>query len=333
MRLTGEERKRLTKRPTENTQAFQAYLKGRYYWNRRTEEGLQKGVQYFQEAIESDPNYALAYAGLADSYDLLPRYGFVAPEEGFPKGKAAAMKALEIDDTLAEAHSSLGYAQFFHDWDWVSGEKEFKRALELNPGYATAHHWYSLYLRASGRLEEAVSEIKRAQELDPLSLIINSNVGLVLYHSRSYDQAIEQFHKTIELDPNFASVHIRLGKAYEQKQMYAQAIDEFRRAGTLFTSSEITGSLGHAYALSGNKDEALKLLGELKELSKHRYVSSYYLALIYIGLGEKDRAFESLETAYAERSDLWVFVKVDPELDPLRSDPRYQDLVRRIGVP
>ncbi len=210
LKLTGEERRQLVKQYTENSQAYQAYLKGRYYWNRRTEEGFQKGVKYFQEAIENDPNYALAFAGLADSYDLLPRYGFLAPNEGYPEAKEAAIKALELDDTLAEAHASLGYAEVNYDWDWAGGEKEFKRAIELNPGYATAHHWYALYLAASGRLDEATSEIKRAQELDPLSLIINSNLGRILYFARKYDQAIEQFRKTIELDPNFADTHIRL---------------------------------------------------------------------------------------------------------------------------
>ncbi len=335
LRLTGEEQKRLTKRYTENTDAYQAYLKGRYEWNKRTAEGLSKSIQYFDQAIEKDPGYALAYAGLADSYNLEEVYSIAPGKETYPRGKAAAIKALEIDDTLAEAHTSLAFTLVIYGWDWSAGEKEFKRALELNPSYATAHHWYSAtYLTPLGRLEEAIEEMKHAQELDPLSLIINSDVGRIFYFARQYDRAIEQCRKTFELDPNFAEAHRTLGSAYEAKDMYAEAIGEFERAVTLSGGNpRMTGALAHAYAVAGKKAQATKLLNELKDLAKQSYVPAFHIATICAGLGDKEQAFAWLETAYEDRSQWLIWLKVDPRLDSLHSDPRFADLVRRIGLP
>jgi len=332
LRLTGEETARLTKRHTENTEAYQLYLKGRYWWNKRTEESLKKGIEYFNQAIAQDPSYALAYAGLADSYNLLPRYGSLPPGEAFPKAKAAATRALELDDALAEAHTSLAYASVFYDWDWSGAEREFKRAIELNPTYATAHHWYALYLAAKGRLDEAITEMKRAQELDPLSLIINSNFGRILYYARQYDQAIEQYRKTLDLDQNFVEAHLRMAQAYQQQGMYADAISELQKVITLSQGSTGKGMVGYVYAASGKKAQAQQVLDELKGQAKQGYVSAYDLALIYLGLGDKDQAFKWLQQAYEERNVLLVYLKVDPMFDSLRSDRRFQNLLQRIGL-
>ena len=335
LRLSGVAQKRLTKRYTENTQAYQLYLKGRYYWNKRTEEGIKKGIEYFQQAIEKDPGYALAYTGLADCYNMLGWYSYLPPKEAFPKAKAAAAKALEIDDTLAEAHASLAYAKAFYDWDWLDVEREFKRAIELNPNYAMGHLWYAGgYLAAMGRLEEAITESKRAQDLDPLLLIINAFHGWWLYFARQYDQAIEQERKTLELDPNFAPAHWVLGQVYEQQERFEVAIAEFQEAVTHSGGSTMMrAALGRAYAVAGKRDEALKMLNELKERAKRSYVSPVGIAIIYVGLGEKEQAFSWLEKAYEDRSTWLIFLKVEPRFDPLRSDPRFQSLLRRMNFP
>ncbi len=334
LRLSGDEKKQLSKRFTESAQAYQLYMKGRYYWNKRTEEGLKKGIDYFEQAIAKDPRYALAYTGIADCYFILGWYSYLSPEEAFPKANVAAMKAREIDDSLAEAHNSLAYVRLNHDWNWLEAEREFKRALALNPDYATAHHWYAEHLTAMGSFAQAQAEIKRAQELDPLSLVINAFVGWTFYMARQYDQAVEQCHKTLEMDPTFTIAHLWLGQAYEQKGMYAEAIAEFQRAiAGSGRSTFLLAALGHAHAASGNRAGAASLLEELTELSKHRYVAPYFLAVIEAGLGEHDRAFEFLEKAYAERSSWLVFLKVEPRLDSLRGDPRFQELLRRVGLP
>jgi TolB-like protein/Flp pilus assembly protein TadD len=334
IRLTGEEKNRLAKRHTENTEAYQLYLKGRYFWNRRTQEGIKKAVEFFQQAIEKDPNYALAYAGLADSYNVLAVFSELPPKEAYPKAKAAAMKALEIDDTLAEAHTSLASVRLRHDWDWLGAEGEFKRAIKLNPSYATARYWYALYLAQMGRFDEAIAEAKRAQEVDPVSLVTNYHVGAILYYARQYDKAIEQLRMTLELDPNFAVAHTFLGRAYRQKGMYEEAIAEFQKAITLAgVSSNRLGELGHAYAVSGNRGEARKALDELKELSKRRYVSPYAMALLYIGLDEKDQALKWLGKAHEERISSLDTLKVNPMFDTLCSDPTFADLLRRMGLP
>jgi tetratricopeptide (TPR) repeat protein len=336
LKLTGDERQRLAKRHTENTAAYHAYLKGRYFWNKRTAEGLKKGIEYFQQAIELDPCYALAYAGLAESYVVLGSFGVsaLAPHEAFPRAKLAAAKALEIDETLAEAHASLAFSLESYEWDWATARQEFLRAIELGPDCSTAHHWYGLeYLTAVGRLDEAFAEIKRAHELEPLSLSINTDFGFLPYLMRQYDRAIDEYRKALELDQSFVYTHWKLGLAYEQKGLYEEAIAEFQKAVALSGgSAQSLVLLGHAYAISGRRAEALELLGELSELSKRRYVSSYRVAAIHLALGEKEQAFEWLERACEERDAWLVWLKVDPVIDDLRSDPRVQELLQRIGL-
>jgi len=331
-RLSGDPAQQLSRKRTDNPEAYQAYLKGRYYWFKRTEEGLKKGIEYFNEAIRKDPNYAAAYAGLADSYNLSARYGSIPPREAFAKGMAAALKALELDDSLAEAHASLGFVRLYYDWDLASAENEFKRAIELNPSYAIAHAWYALPLSAQGRHEEALREKKRAVELEPLTAIINSDLGRGFYYARDYDQAVEQMQKTLELDPDFAEAHLWLGKALQRKGLHAQAIAEFERAVALRGSSNDWGALGHGYAAAGRREEAQRVLEKMRQLSGGRYVASYDFAVIHLALGDLDRAFEWFQRAHTERNTLLIFVNVDPQFDPLRSDPRLVDLVRKMGL-
>jgi serine/threonine protein kinase/Tfp pilus assembly protein PilF len=335
VKVTPQERARLATTRTVNFEAYQLYLKGRYFWNKRTEQNLRKSIEYFHQAIDLDPSYALAYSGLADCYSLLgwDLFGALPPREALPIAKAAALKALEIDDTLADAHNSLAWIQFAFDWNWPGAEYGFKRALELNPGHATAHHWYAEYLLAMGRQEEAIAEIKQAQELDPLSLIISSVVGWVFYYARQYDQAIAQCLKTLEMAPDFSIGHWILGRVYEQQSQFEKALAELEKAVALSGSNPfVLGSLGHAYAVSGNTGEARKVLEELMETSTRRYVSPYSIATIYAGCGEKDLAFRWLERAYEERSGWLAWLKPEPVSDPLREDPRFGDLLRRIGV-
>lgn len=335
LKLTSGQRKRLNKRYTVNPEAYQAYLKGRYYWNKRTEEGLNRSTHYFQQAVEVDPAYALAYAGLADSYALpgIAEYGLSPPKEVMPRAKAAAVKALEIDKTLAEAQTTLAHVRAFYDWDWAGAEQEFKRAIELNPGYAFSHHWYALYLAAMGRHREALAAEIRAQEIDPLSLIINKNVGTILYYAGHLDQSVEQYQKALKLDAHFARTHFYLGLAYLQKGMYGEAIAEYQKALSISGGGTVlTALLGHAYALSGRVGEAMKIIGELKELSYARYVPAFNIAMIYVGLGEKDQAFGWLDKACLERSSWLVSLKVEPMFDSIRSDPRFGNLVRNVGL-
>jgi len=335
LRLTGEEQKRLTKRYTENAEAYQLYLKGRYYWDKRTPQAFNRAMGQFEQALEKDSGYALAYGGLADCYNTLGWYGVLSPKESFPKARAAATRALGIDEALAEPHTSLGWIKAFYDWDWPGAEREYRRAMELNPNYSTAHMWYGGFLRGQGRLDEAMAEVRRAQEVDPLSLVINAAVGVTLHFRRQYDQAIEQYRKTVEMDPNFPLTRLWLGMAYEQKKMYEAAVAEFQKASELFEGEPIgLAGLGHAYAVSGRTAAARKVLEELNQLRQRRYVSAYFMALPYAGLGEKDQAWAWLEKAYEERAS-WLSdqFKVDPRFDSLRSDPRYQDLLRRMNLP
>jgi len=333
LRLTGEEQKRLVKRATENTEAYQLYLRGRFYWNRRTEEGAKKAIEYFNQAIEKDPSYAQAYAGLADGYIVLENEGGMSGLEAFPKARAAALKALEIDDALAEAHTSLASIKEELDWDFAGAEKEYKRAIELNPNYSLAHMWYSLFLDEMGRLGEGMVEIKKAREVDPLSLPINRNIGLCLSDSRRYDEAIAQYRSVIEMDPNFASAHELLGGTYAQTGRYQEAMLEWQKAATLSGEKELAAVWGK-YAGSDDYRGALRKVVEiLEERAKRKYVDSASIARPYIRLGDKDHAFQWLEKAYQERSGALLNLKSGPLFDPLRSDARFGDLVRRVGLP
>ncbi len=336
IKLTPREHARLASARRVNPEAHEAYLKGRYYWNTFSQEGCKKSIGYFEQAIAKDPSYALAYVGLADGYTSLAFPGLkgVAPREAMPKAKAAALKALAIDEKLGPAHSSLAVVQFFFDWDWSRAEEEFKRALELNPNDATAHQWYALHLVNIGRHEEAIAEIRRAQELDPLSLMINTLVGVVFHRALRWDQAIQQLRRTLELDPTYSVALVFLGSAYEQKAMYEEAIEVLQKAAAL-SRGDIApkGWLGYLYALSDRGDEARKILGEFKELSKQREGVAIAIARIYKGLGQKDEAFEWLEKAYEERDSDMVWLRTWPGFDSLRSDPRFQDLLRRMNFP
>lgn len=332
LRLTSQQKKLLIKRHTENTEAYHAYLKGRYYWNKRTEEGFKKGIEYFRQAIKEDPNHALAYAGLADCYNLLNSYGVLPPNESAPIIKAMTEQALQIDDMLAEAHASLGHVKMMHDWDWPGAEGEFRRAIELNPNYATAHHWYALYLRAMGQFEESLEEIRQAQRLDPLSLIINTVIATHFFYSRQYDKAIEQCCETLELNPNFHVAYCVIGGAYTQQGMYREAIADLQKAISLSPGPEGLTLLGYTHAVAGHRAEARKVLNGLKKLSQRRYVEPASIALIYTGLGEREQAFKWLRRAYEHRNELLVMLKVDPRLDALRSDPRFTKLLRRVGL-
>jgi TolB-like protein/Tfp pilus assembly protein PilF len=336
LKVSGEE-KGLAKHYTENNEAYQLYLKGRFYWNKRTEEGMRRSLEYYQQSIERDPNFALAYSGLADAYDLLgapDASGAMPPHEAMPKAKAAALKALEIDDTLAEPHVSLAHQQYYYDRDWVAAEREYKRAIELNPKYPTAPHWYAVYLMASGRFDEALAQIRRAQELDPLSLPINMTLGWILLTARQNDQSVEQLRKTLEMDPNFVLTHHRLGLVYEQQGKYEEAIEEFKQVLKLTGGKPLgMAALAHAYASSGQRAEAQKILAELREQSKLRFVSPASVAAIYVALGDKDEGFVWLEKAEKARDGILARLKVDSRFDSLRSDPRFTDLMRRVGLP
>jgi TolB-like protein/tRNA A-37 threonylcarbamoyl transferase component Bud32/Tfp pilus assembly protein PilF len=332
-KLLKEEKVKLVKRYTDNPEAYNLYLKGRYFWNRRYEGGLQKAVECFQEAIDKDPLYALAYAGIADCYNQFGLWSFLHSKEAYPRAKVACAKALEIDDTLAEAYASLGWIKTFYDWDWAEAEKAFKRALELNPNYAAAHYFYGLYLGIMGNGVEAIAEAKKSVELDPLCLILNAVLGLSLYWWRQYDEAIEQLHKTLEMDPNFAIAHFYLGLSYAGKQRWKESIISFQEFVNLWPGSPIpVGYLGFAYGMSGQEDETLKMLDQLSKLSQQRYVSSLYKALVYAGLGKKNQAFEYLDKAYDERESWMVTLKTAPFMDILRSDPRYEALIKKMGM-
>jgi TolB-like protein/DNA-binding winged helix-turn-helix (wHTH) protein/Tfp pilus assembly protein PilF len=334
LRLAGEEEKRLTAHATQNAEAYEFYLKGRYHWNKRTPDGIQKAIKSFQQAIQKDPNYALAYAGLADCYHVPANP--LPPREKMPLARAAATKALQLDDTLVEAHTTLARVFFAYDWDWPAAEKEFKRAIELNPRYAPAHQWYGGHLSATGRFREAEAEKKRALELEPLSLVMNFEVGLASYFARDYDQAIDRFRKTLELDANFPPPYTFLAASYEQKGMFEEAMAAFRRAVTVTQGPPkalAMAGLAHMYAVSGRKTEARNILAELQRLSEYEYVPATDIALIYAGLGEKDQSFAWLDKAFEEHSFTLSNVKVEPRFAPLRSDPRFADLLRRIGLP
>ena len=332
IKLTLRERARLaTARPID-PEAHEAYLKGRFHWNKKSEVGFKNSIDYFQKAIEIDPGYAPNFAGLADSYNMLVLHGVLPARDGYLSAKAAALKALELDDALGEAHTSLASIRENHDWDWGGAEREYQRAIELSPGYATAHEWYSSFLRNMGRHEEAIVEIKKARKLDPLSLPIRGTYGGVLIFARQYDQAIAQFRELRELNPRFQPA--RLPQAYLHKGMYEEAISRLQEVITTSgRDHKKLAVLGYALALGGRNDEARKVLDELMEILKQKHVSPYKIACVYAALGEKDQAFAWLEKGYEERHPNLVWLKMDPSVDPLRSDSRFQDLLRRMNFP
>jgi eukaryotic-like serine/threonine-protein kinase len=332
LKLSGEEKKKLIKRYTDDTEAYHLYLKGRYYNNKRTPEWIRKGIEHFQKAIDLDPNYAVAYAGLADSYAFLASStGGQPPRETYPIAKAAALKALELDDTLGEAHCSLGFFHLLYDWDYAAAEREYLRAIELSPNYANAYDGYGFYLKASGRHEDSIRSCQRALELDPLSLFVQLSLGWAYYFARRHDEALNQSRKVMEMDPNFGFAHWHSGMNYIQKGMYDEAIESFRKAINLTGAAPTFISyLGHAYARRGRERDARQMLAQLDSLSKRQYVSSFFRALIYLGLGDLHLTFDWLDRAYEERSGFLAFVKVEPVLDPLRGDARFQRFVEHI---
>jgi Predicted integral membrane protein len=319
-----------------NTEAYDLYLKGRFYWNKRTTAALKKAIKYFTEAIAKEPNYALAYTGLADCYSSLGFSfdgGAIAPSKAIPKAKAAAIKASQINDNLAETHTSLGFIKLNYEWDWSGAEREFQRAIELNPNYDNAHHWYSHYLLATGHTEESLKESRRALELDRLGLIINTHLGWHYLYANDLDRAIDQFERTIQMDGNYGLAHWYLARAYERKEMYGHAFTELKQARNLLKQNVgVEADFGYTNAIAGKKTAAQKVLGDLVDRSKRTYVSSYHLALIHAALGETDYAFERLNNACTERSDLLVYLNIDSRLDNLRPDPRFAHLLERIGL-
>ncbi len=332
--LTPQEQAALRNVKVVNPEAYESYLKGRYFWNKRTSDGLKVALAYFNQAIEEDPKYAQAYSGLADTYALLGdwQYAVMTPKQALPKAKAAAIKALELDSALGEAHNSLAFVLDGFDWDLDSGGNEFRRAIELNPGYATAHHWYAWHLSLLGRYDEAIAEMRKAENLDPLSLIINADLAELLVLAHSYDESIRQSRKTIEMDPNFALAHNQLAQAYLQKHLLDEAVAELQKAVQLSGGSPTCiANLARAYVVSGKRSEAVKLLSDLKKRSNPGYSHASEIAMIYASLGDTDQAMNWLEKGYEERFNPGVLLR--PGFDPLRSDSRFQNLVHRIGLP
>jgi TolB-like protein/DNA-binding winged helix-turn-helix (wHTH) protein/Flp pilus assembly protein TadD len=333
-KLTGEEKRLLAKHYTNDTEAYRLYQTGRFYWYKRTEDGFKKAIDYFRQATQRDPHYALAHAGLADAYIGLTFYNYLPPKEAMPQAKASAMEALKIDDTLAEAHTSLAHVKVNYDWDWAGAESEFKRAIALNPRYATAHQWYAIhYLTPKGRLEEALAEMNQARDIDPVSLVMNTFMGVTLYFAGRREQAVEQCVKTVELDPNFGVAHWHLGLALAQEARFEEAIAELNKAVALSGDSPLMkAALGYAFAASGRRGEAVKILAELQKRAEQSYVSASEIASIYAGLGERDQAIAWLEKAAEERAFHLVYLNVRPEFAPLRSDPRFENLSGRVGL-
>lgn len=334
--LTPEDQERLARNPAVAPEGYENYLKGRYYWNKRSDENLTRAIGYFEQATKQDPQYALAYAGLSDCYAIISAeiFGTMPAAEAAPKAKAAALRALEIDPTLSEAETSLATVKFNYDWDWSGAAAGFGKAIQDNPSYATAYQRYSLYLMAMGRTEDSVAQIDKARELDPLSISINFSLGWRFYMARQYDRAIQQLRNTLEMDPSYELPHLVLGLAYAEKKDFALAIPELRKAVELSHGTPLmTSALANVYARSGNKAEAEKLLAGLSSESKKQYVSPYYFAVVYAGLGKTDVAINWLEKAFADRSNGLVFMKVEPELDPLRSSPRFAALQQKLNFP
>ena len=331
-RLAGEEKKLLPKRPTENVEAYQLYLQGLFYWNKWTQADFKRAADYFTLAVQKDPRYALSYAGLADTYSLLGDEGYLPPSEAWPKAKAAAMQALDIDDTLAEAHTSLGLVKEHFEWDWTGAEREFKRAIELNPNSATAHHWYGDYLANMGRPEEGLRETKKAQELDPLSLIINTSLGWQLYVARHNDQAAEQLRKVLDIDAKFAPARRMLEEVYAEMGKQKEAVAEREKILSLSGSPELAASIEEDFSRAGYKGVLQSWLDGLTEISKHGYISSYSIAQAYMRMGAQEKTFGWLEKAYEEHDSGLVSLAVEPMFDAVRSDPRFRDILRRMKL-
>jgi TolB-like protein len=332
--LNKQEKAALEKSRVVKPEAYEAYLKGRYFWNKRTGDGLKKAIEYFTIATEKDPNYAEAYAGLADSYALSGdwEYGILSPQDASLEAKAAATKALDLDDTLGEAHTSRAFAMDLYDWDWSTAESEYRRAIALNPGYATAHHWYAWHLMVTGHTDEGILESRKAESLDPLSLIIRADLADALCIARRYDESVQQSERTLEMDPNFAIGHYELGQAFVQKQMYNEAIAEFQRAIELGgDNAAFDSNLAYAYAVSGRRSDALKIAEDLETRASESSAADSNIALIYVGLGDNDQAMIWLNKAYQARFNPSILLR--PAFDALRSDARFQDLRQRIGLP
>jgi TolB-like protein/Flp pilus assembly protein TadD len=333
LKLTGEDRKRLTKRYTESTEAYHLFIKGRYYLHKRLTESIQKAIEYFQQAIDVDPVYAPAYVGLADCYPLLSLYGALKPRKAYPKAEAAARRALEIDESLAEAHNSLGVIKLFYEWDWAGAEQAFQQAIELNSGYADAYQRYGMLLVARGRFDEATVQFDHAQALDPLSLITKTISGYAFYYGRRYDAAVERFQEVIEMDRNYSMAHFRLGLTYAQQRKLDEARAELQTSSQLSGDRDVVAALGYVYGLQGDTTAALNALEELKQREAAGFVSAYDKALVNLGLGDRKHAMAWLEEAYQERSYWLIYIQVDPALDPLRTDPRFAELLEKVVGP
>jgi DNA-binding winged helix-turn-helix (wHTH) protein/tetratricopeptide (TPR) repeat protein len=331
--LGMRERQGLSRRDTTSFEAYEAYLKGRFFWAKRTESDLKASIDYFGHAIRIDPGYALAHAGTANSYNVLGAYGLILARDAFKAAKEAALRALELDNRLAEAHASLAFARAHHDHDWTGAEQGYREAIELDPHYATAHQWLALAYFARGRFEAGLGESRAALSADPLSLIVNTTLGNYFYYSRQFEQAIVQLRKTMRLDPGFVRAHYELGRTYIALDRYDLAIAELERAASLSDrSAAMLAALGRAYALAGSTPEALRILDELADLAQQRYVSAFHFAVLHVGLGNPDIALGCLERAYEERFNWLVFINVDQTFDPVRSEARFARLVRRLGV-
>jgi TolB-like protein/Flp pilus assembly protein TadD len=332
-KLSGAEQGKLAKKQTESGEAYMLYLKGRFHWSKRTAKDLQKSIEYFEQAAALDPQFALAYSGMADSYVLFSGFGIVSPDESFPKAKKAAQKALEIDESLAEAHTALSYALFNYDWNFEESEKQIRRAIELNPNYATAYHWNgNANLLAMGKFDEAIASVRRAHELDPLSLIISADLATAYLYAGRFDEAVEQYKKTLELDDNFYYAHAYLGRTYMMRGEYAKALAGYEKAEKLGDDPRVLMLKARTYSKMSRRNDALKMLDKLKQMSKVRYISPYYFALVYTGVGDKDKAFEWLEKALREREGRMTLIKVDALLNELHTDPRFSDLLKRVGL-
>lgn len=333
VKITNSEKVRIDKQATANMEAYDLYLKGRYYWNKMMPDDLKKSIEYFEQAIALDPNYALAYSGLADGYNVLGNFNVLHPSETYPKAKEAALNAIEIDDSLAAAHNALAFSLIYADWDWAGAEREFLKAIELNQGYAFAYNWYALFLTVMGRFEEADTISEQAMKLDPLSTVIMANKGLEFYFKREYDRAIQQNLQVLEMNPMFHAAYITLGGAYIQKSMFTDAIVTFSKAGLFSKGHPITvAGLGYSYAVSGRRDDAVTMLELLLDRSKNEYVSPYWIAVTYLGLGDKNQAMNWLEKGLEEKDGSMVYLKVIPLFDELRSDQRFIALLKRMNL-